>query len=175
MAKAPYIEVHRLKYMLKVAAVNGEFPMRNVALLPYVYGTGTMLTELARRPLTAYLNSDGTVREESVVSPDIAYNGSERPLYWPNKMTERRTSSTAISCFCDSLSQLLRKLHLQAGIEGASTMSGRRTFAVRLSTGQRPVNLRYSKVLLGMKTLRATKMLIDASPVRLGKIAAGVF
>ena len=71
--------------MLKVAAVSGEFPVRNVALLMCVYGTGMMLTELARFPLSAYLTPQGNVREESAVTPDIAYNGNERPLYWANK------------------------------------------------------------------------------------------
>ena len=84
MAKAPYIEDHRLKHMLKVAAVSGEFPVRNVALLTCVYGTGMMLTEIARLPLKAYLRPDGEVLEESFVAPEIAYNGSERPLYWSN-------------------------------------------------------------------------------------------
>ena len=221
MAKAPYIEDHRLKHMLKVAAISGEFPVRNVALLTCAYGTGMMLTELARFPLKAYLNPDGSVRDESAVTPDIAYNRSDRPLYWANKkvveaidkylahrvehrhrvttrkaayrgldpdaplfltdegkpykLTERRTNTGAISYSCDSLSQLFRKLHQQAGIEGASAMSARRTFGVRLATGDRPVDLKHIKVLLGMKTLRATKALIDADPVRLGKIAAGVF
>lgn len=219
MAKAPYIEDHRLKHMLKVATVSGEFPVRNVALLTCVYGTGMMLTELARFPLSAYLNPDGSLREESAVTPDIAYNGNERPLYWSNikvvaaidkyleyrvehrhrittkkaayrgldgaaplfltdegepyKLTERRTPTGAVSYSCDSLSQLFRKLHLQAGVEGASAMSGRRTFAVNLNN--KGFDLKHVKVLLGLKTLQATKALIDADPVRLGKIAAGVF
>jgi site-specific recombinase XerD len=219
MAKAPYVEDHRLKHMLKVAAVSGELPVRNVALLTAIYGTGMMLTELARLPLKAYLRPDGAVRDESAVTADIAYNGSERPLYWSNakltaaidkyldyrlehrhrvttrkgayrgldpeapifltdegeayKLTERRTATGAISYSCDSLSQLFRKMHLQAGIEGASAMSGRRTFAVRLARNQ--IDLKHIKTLLGMKTLRATKALIDADPVRMGAIAAGVF
>lgn len=89
------------------------------------------------------------------------------------KLTERRTATGAVSYSCDSLSQLFRKLHAQAGIEGASAMSGRRTFAVRLANNQ--IDLKSIKVLLGLKTLRATKNLIDSDPVRLGKIAAGVF
>lgn len=219
MAKAPFIEDHRLKHLLKVAAVSGEFPVRNVALLMCVYGTGMMLTELARFPIKAYLRPDGAVLDESAVTTNIAYNGAERPLYWSNtklvaaidkyleyraahchrvttrkaayrgldpeapvfltdegepyKLTERRTATNAISYSCDSLSQLFRKLHLQAGIEGASAMSGRRTFAVRLARNQ--IDLKHIKTLLGMKTLRATKALIDADPVRLGAIAAGVF
>lgn len=89
----------------------------------------------------------------------------------PYKLTPRRTGTGAISYSCDSLSQLFRKLHLQAGVEGASAMSGRRTFAVRLNN----IDLKHIKVLLGLKTLQATKALIDADPVRLGKIAASVF
>lgn len=219
MAKAPYIEDQRLKHMLKVATVSGEIPVRNVALLTCVYGTGMMLTELARLPLRAYLQADGSVLEESAVPAGIAYNSCERPLYWSNvkliaaidkylayridhrhrittskgayrsldpdapifltdegqpyKLTQRRTSTGAISYSCDSLSQLFRKLHLQAGVEGASAMSGRRTFAVRLNNNN--IDLKHIKVLLGLKTLQATKALIDADPVRLGKIAASVF
>jgi hypothetical protein len=41
----------------------------------------------------------------------------------PYRLTERRTLTCTISYSCDSLSQLFRKLHLQAGIEGASAMS----------------------------------------------------
>ena len=208
-----------MKHLLKVATVSGEFPVRNVALLTCVYGTGMMLTELARFPLSAYLNPDGSLREESAVTPEIAYNGNERPLYWSNtkvvaaidkyleyrvehrhrittkkaayrgldgaaplfltdegepyKLTERRTTTGAVSYSCDSLSQLFRKLHLQAGVEGAAAMSGRRTFAVNLNN--KGFDLKHVKVLLGLKTLQATKALIDADPVRLGKIAAGVF
>lgn len=219
MAKAPYVEDHRLKHLLKVAAISGEFPVRNFALLTTIYGTGMMLTEVARLPLKAYLKPDGSILDESAVAPEIAYNGKRRPLYWSNakltdavdaylayrtehrhrvttrkgayrgldpeapifmtdegepyRLMERRTATGAISYSCDSLSQLFRKLHLQAGIEGASAMSGRRTFAVRLSN--KGFDLKHIKELLGHETLKATKNLIDADPVRLGKIAAGVF
>lgn len=218
MAKAPYIEDGRLKHLLKVAAISGESPVRNVALLTTVYGTGMMLTEIARMPVRAYLNGDGSVREKSCVDAAIAYNGKERPLYWSNtkvvkaidayltyrivyrhrltpfatafrgldpdgpifltgegepyKLIERVTGKGTASYSCDSLSQLFRKLHLQAGIEGASAMSGRRTFAVRLAN--KGFDLRHINELLGHETLTATKRLIDADPVRLGAIVAGV-
>ncbi len=42
-------------------------------------------------------------------------------------------------------------------------MSGRRTFAVRLNNN---IDLKHIKVLLGLKTLQATKALIDADPVQ---------
>jgi site-specific recombinase XerD len=218
MAKAPYIEEGRLRHLLKVAAVSGESPLRNVALLTTVYGTGMMLTEIARLPVRAYLNGDGSVRVKSCVDAVIAYNGKERPIYWSNakvvkavdayltyriayrhrmtpmatayrgldpdgpifltgdgepyKLIERRTGKGTASYSCDSLSQLFRKLHLQAGIEGASAMSGRRTFAVRLANNG--FDLRHINELLGHETLTATKRLIDADPVSLRALVARV-
>lgn len=218
MAKAPYIEEGRLRHLLKVASISGESPLRNVALLTTVYGTGMMLTEIARLPVRAYLNGDGSVRVKSCVDAAIAYNGKERPIYWSNakvvkaidaylsyriayrhrltpfatafrglapdapifltgdgepyKLIERRTDRGAASYSCDSLSQLFRKLHMQSGIEGASAMSGRRTFAVRLANNG--FDLRHINELLGHETLTATKRLIDADPVRLCSIVARV-
>jgi len=219
MAKTPYVQDHEMKRLLKVAAVSGASPVRNVALLRTIYGTGMTLQEVARLPIKAYLRPDGSLFEESAITPDIAYNGNERPLYWTNttlvaaidaylvyriehrhrvttreaayrsldpeapifltdegepyRLTERKTATGVISYSCDSLSQLFRKLHAQAGIEGAGATSARRTCAVRLNN--RGYDLKHIKTLLGLQTLKATKILIDADPVRLGAIAAGVF
>ncbi|WP_371765583.1 tyrosine-type recombinase/integrase [Massilia sp.] len=177
-----------------------------------------MLTEIARMPVRAYLNGDGSVRVKSSVNALIAYNGKERPIFWSNakvvkaidayldyrvsqrhgitpmatafrgldadgpifltgdgepyKLISRPTRSGIVSYSCDSLSQLFSKLHLQAGIEGASAMSGRRTFAVRLANNG--FDLRHINELLGHETLTATKRLIDADPVRLSTIVARV-
>ncbi|WP_434716363.1 tyrosine-type recombinase/integrase [Paraburkholderia sp. A3RO-2L] len=218
MAKTPYIEDARLKHLLKVSAISGESRARNVALLMVIYGTGMMLTELARLPVSAYLKGDGSLLEKSKIAAEIAYNGKERPLWWTNtkvvnaidkylayriesghglttrkgayrgldpesplfltgdgkpyRLMTRKTATGAVSYSCDSMSQLFRKLHSQAGIEGASAMSGRRTFAVRLH--RLGFDLRHINKLLGHETLTATKRLIDADPVRLGTIVAGV-
>lgn len=218
MAKASFIDDSRLKHLLKVAAISGESLERNVALLYVIYATGMMLTEVARLPVSLFLQADGSLLETSKITADIAYNGKQRPLFWSNakvvaaidkylefrqrhgqgvttrkaayrglnpnspifltgdgvpyKLIERKTAKGTISYSCDSLSQLFRKLHLQAGIEGASAMSGRRTFAVRLH--QKGFDLRHINELLGHETLKATKNLIDQDPVRLGAIVAGV-
>jgi site-specific recombinase XerD len=196
-----YIEEGRLRHLLKVAAISGGSSVRNVALLTTVYGTGMMLTEIARLPVRAYLNGAGSIRVRSCVDVRIAYNGKERPIYWfnakvtnsidaylayraahqqgttpmatayrgldpdcplcrtsdgsPYKLIERRTGRDTPRYSCDSLSQHFRKLHVQAGIEGASAMSGRRTFAVRLANNG--YDLCHINELLGYETLTATK------------------
>lgn len=120
-----------------------------------------------------------TVQRQGITPMATAFRGldPDGPLFLtgegqPYKLIERRTRSGTLSYSCDSLSQLFRKLHLQAGIEGASAMSGRRTFAVRLANNG--FDLRHINELLGHETLTATKRLIDADPVRVGAIVARV-
>ena len=221
MAKATYVPNEDFKHVVKSAAAGGtsQFPFRDVALLNTAYGTGMMVTEMAKLPLTAYLNADGSVREESAITPDIAYNGVKRPLYWnnkkvieaiesylevriarrhgittkkagyrgldplqplfltdegtPYKLQKRETATGAVSYACDSLSQLFRSLHTKCGVEGVGAQSARRTFAVNLS--KKNFDLKHIRVLLGLQTLRAAKNLVDADPVRLGRIAGRVF
>ena len=84
MAKPPYIEDKQLKHMLKVAAVTGDSPVRDVALIYVAYGIGSMLTELASLTVRDYLSEAGAVRDESLIRAEIAYNGKARPLYWSN-------------------------------------------------------------------------------------------
>lgn len=218
MAKAPVVEEKQLRHMLKVAAVTGVSPVRDVALLYVLYGTGMMLTELASLTVRDYINENGTVREESSVRAAIAHNSRERSVFWVNpKVVEaidqylatrvtlrhgvttrkaafrsldpdgtlfrradgepygliaRKSASGIISYSCDSLSQVFRRLHLQAGIEGGHALAGRRTFAVRLH--RKGFDIRHISELLGHGTLTATKRLIDCDPVKLGDLVAGV-
>jgi site-specific recombinase XerD len=204
--------------MLKVAAVTGESPVRDVALLYVLYGTGVMLTELASLTIRDYLHENGTIREESAIRDAIAHNSKQRPVFWVNAklvaavdaylatrvtlrhgvtvrkaafrsldpdaplfrradgepygLTARKSSTGTISYSCDSLSQVIRRLHAQAGVEGGHALAGRRTFAVRLH--RRGDDLRHISELLGHGTLTATKQLIDSDPVKLGDLVASV-
>lgn len=217
MAKAQAIEDKDLRHLFKVAAVSGEWPVRDTALLYVLYGTGGTLTEIASLKVSDYLNERGEVLADTEWREAIAYNNKARPLHWVNsKVTEavnaylaerlerkhglttraaayrgldpdstlflrddgapyqlvkRTTKSGVISYSCDSLSQRYRLLHTQAGIE-ANAQSGRRTFAVRLY--RKGYDLRHIAELLGHNSLTATKRLVDADPIKLSDIVAGV-
>ncbi|MBU9236600.1 tyrosine-type recombinase/integrase [Burkholderia multivorans] len=214
MAKAPVIEERQLRHMLKVAAVTGESPLRDVALLYVLYGTGMMLTELASLTVRDYLLESGLVRKESAIRAAIAHNGRERPIFWvnvkvvgaldaylayrvvqrhgvttrktafrgldpdgplflradgePYRLTARRSATGTVCYSCDALSQVFRRLHAQAGIEGGHALAGRRTFSVRMH--RKGFDLRHISELLGHGTLTATKRLIDSDPVALGEL-----
>lgn len=217
MAKAPVVEEAQIRHALKVAAITGQARLRDVALLWTLYGTGMMPIEVAKLTVGDYLAADGTVREESEIRGEIAFNEKARPLYWSNKsvvaaidaylaerarhgfgagqpdqfrgldpasplflavdgkpftFTKRITKAGQESFSCESLTQIIRRLHTQAGIEAGSALSARRTFAVRLH--RKAYDLRHIQVLLGIQSLTAVKRLVDADPVRLGAIVSRV-
>lgn len=90
----------------------------------------------------------------------------------PYQLTRRNLPSGTISYSCDSLSQVFRRLHAQAGIEGGHALAARRTFAVRLS--RKGYDVRHIAELLGHGTISATKRLIDDDPVKLSDLVASV-
>lgn len=218
MAKPPVVEPHQLRHALKVAAVTGQSPIRDAALLLVLYSTGLMPNETAKLLVSDYLEANGAVRVDSAVRAEIAFNGKPRPLVWANPktcraiddylayrlvarhgvtttpaayrgldprgplfltgdgepfaFTKRVTSSGALSYSCESLTEIVRRLHQQAGIEGGNASAARRTFAVRLHRDGR--SLKLIQELIGVSSLSAVKNLIEGDPVRLSAIVSGV-
>ena len=206
MAKAPVVEESEFRHAVKVASVTGQSKERDVALLWVAYGTGMMPIELAKLTVGDYRCADGSVREESAIRAEIAFNGLARNLYWSNKgvvaavnaylgarerdghaadsdsplfltydghpftFTLRKTKAGADSYSCESLTQIIRRLHTQAGIEGGSALSARRTFGVRLH--RKGYDLRHIQTLLGAQSITAVKRMVEADPVRLGAIVS---
>jgi site-specific recombinase XerD len=90
----------------------------------------------------------------------------------PFSFTRRVTGSGAISYSCETLTEIVRRLHQQAGIEGGNASAARRTFAVRLHRDGR--SLKLIQQLIGVSNLSAVKNFIDGDPVRLSAIVSGV-
>lgn len=80
MTKALVIEKHQFARMVKVAAVTGQSPQRDVALLAVAYGLGLQSNEVARLAVSDYLRPDGSIKRETVLRREIAFNRKERPL-----------------------------------------------------------------------------------------------
>jgi site-specific recombinase XerD len=218
MAKAPVIEDVQIRHAFKVAAVTGQTPARDVALLHVLYGTGMTATELALLEVADVLTEQSALRRESEVRAAMSFNGRRRSVFWTNPrvcesldayfaervtaghgvtawrsqwrglvqlgpvfltsdgrpftLTTRKTSAGNVSRSCESLTQVIRKLHDQAGIEAAGASVARRTLGVRLH--RRGYDLRHIREVLGLATLSATKALCDGDPLDLGRIVARV-
>ena len=90
----------------------------------------------------------------------------------PFAFTRRVTSTGAVSYSCETLTEIVRRLHQQAGIEHGNASAARRTFAVRLHRDGR--SLKLIQELIGVSSLSAVKKLIESDPVRLASIVSGV-
>lgn len=218
MAKAPVVEEQQIRHAIKVAGVSGQTPLRDVAMLYVLYGTGMTATELGQLEVGDVLSESGGFRETAEIRGAIAFNQKARPVFWSNQkvrdaleayfaerlklkfgvsawpekwrglsdrspvfltnqgkpfsMTTRRTAAGSISRSCESLTEIIRKLHDQAGIEAAGATACRRTFAVRLY--RQRYDLRHIREVLGLSSLQATKDLCESDPVSLGRIVARV-
>lgn len=77
----------------------------------------------------------------------------------PFTFTKRVTRKGTVSYSCESLTQIYRRLHTQAGIENGSALSARKAYMVRLV--QQGIDIKHIRHLLGLSSvtpiLRATK------------------
>lgn len=106
-----------------------------------------------------------------------AYRGldPDSPLFLtedgrPYTLTKRTLPSGVLSYSCNTLGAYISRLHANAGIEGGSAQSARRTFAVKQHRQGR--DLVHIAAILGHKSVSTTKRLVDGDPVRLADIVA---
>ena len=85
MAKPQVIEDAQMRHAFKVAAVAGQTPARDVALLHVLYGTGMMANEVAQLEVGDVLDERGEFRRQSEVRAAISFNGRARPVFWVNQ------------------------------------------------------------------------------------------
>ncbi len=99
-------------------------------------------------------------------------------LFFTNKgagfsVVSKTSDKDVITYSCDALNRHLKLLMKLSGIEGASILSGRRTFAVTLK--RKGFDVSYIHHLLGNKTLETTTKLLTRDPVDMGRLAAEAF
>ncbi len=88
----------------------------------------------------------------------------------PYSLTKRTLPSGVLSYSCNTLGAYISRLHANAGIEGGSAQSARRTLAVKLH--RKGYDLVHIAALLGHKSVSTTKRLVMQDPVKLADIVA---
>ena len=85
MSKAIVVEDAQLAHAVAVArASSTENGSRYAALLLCFFCTGMKPAELSQLLVSDYLSPAGNPLVETVVRPEIAFNGRARPLCWVN-------------------------------------------------------------------------------------------
>jgi integrase/recombinase XerD len=225
MPKAVLVSDQQFKHIIDVARVSSpEHALRNVALAYTLFATGLYPKEIAQLRVSDFLTKNGSVKEDSEVRAEIAFNCASRPLLWTvPKLVEaidayldyrvRRSLGTSMrgaevthfyrglnpksALFlaqggegfavaevdkdgrtyveCNSMTRLLNRILSDANIDGLTTASARRTFAVKLYRSKRgSPNIRDIAEVLGLKSLKAVKELVETDPVSIREVIKGV-
>lgn len=91
----------------------------------------------------------------------------------PLPLDRRTTPKGTITYTCSSMTRLISKRMSEAGIEGATAESGRRTFCVNLQ--RKGFSVAVIHKLTGNANLKTTRRLLDSDPEDLGAIASKAF
>lgn len=194
--KAHVPSASEMTRLFKIVSVC-SFPKRDTLLIWLSYGLGLRVMELAALKLNQLFNDDESINE--CISLVTTKDNKQRTVYLPNYMEDDRIhkalraylkerkelaakkklpfslqqpvflSQKGGSFSARSLQHRFDVLYKQAGIHGASSHSGRRTFATRLI--EEGADLKAVSVLMGHSTVAMTAEYVEHNPMRLKKMA----
>ena len=161
---------------------------RNTALLYCSFALGLRAKELAALRVDDVINAT-TGKLADVVSLKSAYTkgSKQRDVYLSNNklrkaitdyIAERKPYSENEPLFLsqkrgsfspNTIQMLFARLYKQAGIEGASSHTGRRTFATRLI--EQGADIKAVSTLMGHSSISMTAEYVENNPSRLSKLA----
>ena len=180
MAKqAKTLNQQELRRVLDYTATR-KHSTRNRALLMTTFLSGMRVGEVASLRYSDVVNADGTIKNEIRLSAEqtkgnearvvfvnerlrkeleqyvrsLRFNDVNRKLFYSQK-----SSSNGFSA--NTLTQFFHYLYRRAGIDGASSHSGRRTFITNLAT--KGVSVRVLMSLAGHKNISTTQAYIDVN------------
>lgn len=168
---------------------------RNVALLYCSFGLGLRAKEMAALKIKNVLDPDGVLLEDINLDGSMTEGRKQRHVFLTNQrvaaaireyLDERREEDGILfnyesplfrsqkgSGFTpNTLQQLFHRLYEQARLQGASSHSGRRTFATTLI--EKGVDIKAVSTLMGHASVAMTARYVEDNPVRLKQISAGL-
>ena len=184
--KAKVLTEAEFKRLLLVAK-NAQMPTRNVALVFCSFGLGLRAKEIASLKISDVTDSNYKLLDEICLTRSMTKGEKQRYAYLVNKkvrealeahiknlkgtnrdkplfQTQRKSRFTP-----NTLQQWFRTLYDKAGIVGASSHSGRRTFITRLI--ENGVDIKAVSRLAGHSNIVTTAIYVDDNPDRLKRIA----
>lgn len=163
---------------------------RNKAMLYMSHLAGLRVGEISHLTLADVLNEDGSIKDEIYLSPDKTKGDRGRTVLLPKKLQDElhnylsirfrlkdlravTLTDTSKKLFYsqrhpsdgfspNTLAQHFHYLYKHAGIEGASSHSGRRFFATKIA--EAGTNPKVLQNLLGHRNLQTTMRYVEVSP-----------
>ena len=171
---------------LLMAARSGQFALRNVALLYCSFGLGLRAKEMATLTIADITDVNYRLLDEICLTRAMTKGEKQRYAYLTHKkvcdalqehitsiqhqdrtkalfQTQRRSRITA-----NALQKWFKSLYDKAGITGASSHSGRRTFITRLI--EQGADIKAVSRLAGHSSIVTTAIYVDDNPDRLKRL-----
>ena len=161
-----------------------RFAPRNRAMMLLTHLAGLRIGEVACLRWSDVMNQDGTVKEEIRLLPDMTKGRHPRTVFVNMRLREELSAYAAQARCVDrsypffasqksmksgfganSLAQTFALLYEGAGVEGASSHSGRRTFLTNLAN--RGTAIHILKTLAGHRSISTTAAYLYSSPSQL--------
>jgi integrase/recombinase XerD len=174
--------------LVQIVAGSGRQAKRDLVLLDFSFRLGLRVKEMAALMIEDVTEDNGQIKESFYLKADQAKGSKGRTVYLTNKKLqknltaylEERAEDTNKHLFksqktaftANTLQQLFKRLYTKAGIKGAKSHSGRRTFATRLI--HEGFNIKSVSVLMGHTNIQTTSRYIDTNPIQLGNMVANL-
>jgi integrase/recombinase XerD len=192
--KAPVLSEQQFKQVLAVARTQ-EQAKRNVALLYFSVAMGLRAKKMSQLLVRDVIGSDGNIKDEVLLTKLVTKGQKQRLIYLTNKDVrktlrayldersdiEASTLHSASALFRsrkgggfspNTMQMLFKRLYIKAGLDQASSHSGRRTFATSLI--EHGVDIKAVSMLMGHSSLAMTARYVEENPVRLRKICEDI-
>ena len=178
MAQAKTLTESELKIVLAVINT-GRNPKRNRLMVLLAHWAGMRVGEIAALRIGDVLNESGAVNDEIRLTAEQTKGKKSRTIMVGDKLRKE------IAMYCcsikkidpirpliasqksrngfgaNSLSQEYKKLYTRAGIAGATSHSGRRTFITSLAS--KGIGVRVLQSLAGHRSIATTQVYIDVN------------
>jgi integrase/recombinase XerD len=189
--KAKVLNEIEFKRLLKVVGA-GSHSLRNIALLYFSFGLGLRAKEMAALKIGDVMDSHGHLLEEINLTGSMTKGNKQRHIYLTHSkirkalmdyVQDRKHDSQQLvtqhsplfktqkghTFSPNALQQVFARLYQLAGFTGASSHSGRRTFATRLI--EKGIDIKAVSRLMGHAAISMTAQYVEDNPLRLKRIA----
>lgn len=192
--KAPVLTENQFRQVVATVRTHDQ-ANRNVALLYFSTALGLRAKEMSQLLVRDVLNPDGKVKDEVLLTRAATKGRKQRLVYLTNKdvrkslaaylQDRRQEEEVALHPHSplfksrkgggfspNTMQMLFKRMYRWAGLDHASSHSGRRTFATSLI--ERGVDIKAVSSLMGHSSVAMTARYVQDNPIRLRRICEEV-